>query len=712
MNELLDKLASLCGILPEYYDIWGKRHETSPETKIKILRAMGHDAENEEAIKNAIRAKSAPLLLDSAIVFNLKKPESMVVPVNLPYTAEAVFELSLKGESDKVEKLSFEAAPSEINNFEGVQYGRYLLGPERLSLTEPGYYEASLKAEFGGKSRTGSIRVIVSPGAAYLPDEFDRGEFNRAWGVTASLHSLRSERNWGIGDFTDLGGLIDWVAGLGGDFVGILPLHALPLPKGISPYSPISRLYRNFIYLDLEEVQEFETVKGKIPLDEIKRLRETEFVEYEGVYRIKMDALEKMFRTFYSVEYERDTPRARRFKKYFEKEREEFTHFAAFMALSEKFEGGWMDWPEPYRDPKAPAVSSFIEENMERVLFYAYIQWLIDEELSALSIGCGKNGMRAGIYSDLAVGSLGGGADAWLYREDFAFGADVGAPPDEFNINGQNWGFPPLRPDKLKERGYDIFIKTIRKNLEHCGVLRIDHAPGLGRLFWVPEGMKPSEGAYVEYPFGDLLGIIALESVRQKALIVAEDLGTVPDEVRKGLAEYNMLSYRLFYYERRYPDPALRSPLEYPERALAAITTHDLPTIYGYWQGQDIRVKKELSIYPSRELYEKDSAARERDMKLIMEALKKERLLPEDFTLPEEMTEELMLAVYAYLAKSPALLVAVSLDDWLKSPHQQNMPGTTNQCPNWRRKTPLAVEEFTREGDALARLFKKEKRGR
>jgi (1->4)-alpha-D-glucan 1-alpha-D-glucosylmutase len=720
MENLINELAALSGVLPEYYDIWGKKHETSTETKKKILKSLGHDVESEDALKNAIREKARPGFIKGAIVLNFKKPDELRIPLNLPYTEEANFQISLKGEDGKEEEFSLKASPLKVKDFEGTAYGHYHLIPERLFTLKEGYYKLNLTARFNEKTESGSAILIMSPGAAYLP------EYSRTWGLTMALSSLRSERNWGIGDFTDLGRAVEWIGGLGGDFVGILPLHALPLPGGASPYSPVSRIYRNFIYLDLETLPEFETVKEKTRLSEIKKLRETELVDYEGVCRIKMDALRQMFEIFYRDEYRKDTPRAAGFKAYFEKGGEELLRFAAFMALSEKFQKGWMDWPKEYRDPDGPGVSSFVEENREIVLFYAWLQWLIDEEMNDIEKVAKDAGMRAGIYSDLAVGSLGGGADAWQYQEDFAFGMDVGAPPDEFNPNGQNWGFPPLRPDKLKERGYDIFIKTIRKNLEHCGVLRIDHALGLNRLYWVPSeapekgadydnidnaDKKPSEGAYVEYPFNDLMGIIALESARQKAIIVAEDLGTVPDGVRRSLAEYNMLSYKVFYYERHYPDPSFRGPEEYPARALAAITTHDLPTIYGFWRGEDIRVKKELSIYPSEELYKRDVDSREKDRRLIIEALKKEKLLPEEFTSPEEMTEELMVAIYEFLGKSPSLLVAVSLDDWLKTLDQQNLPGTTTQYPNWRQKTPASLEEFTKGGEPLRQIFKKEGRG-
>jgi 4-alpha-glucanotransferase len=220
--------------------------------------------------------------------------------------------------------------------------------------------------------------------------------------------------------------------------------------------------------------------------------------------------------------------------------------------------------------------------------------------------------MDIGLYHDLAIGSVGGGSDAWNYRDVIASGADVGAPPDDFSPDGQKWGFPPAIPDKLKETGYELFIETIRKNMKHGGALRIDHALGMFRLFWIPCGMTPKEGAYVAYQSEDLLRIIALESIRNRTMVIAEDLGTIGDNVRESLKRLRMLSYRLFYFERNYPDPSFLPPGGYPRMALCAVTTHDLPTIYGYWKGRDLKVRRQLGKYPDDTLWNKQVEERKR----------------------------------------------------------------------------------------------------
>lgn len=708
MEILLDQLARISGVFPEYYDIWGKKHETSADTKKKILGAMGYDVSSAEALTAQIRENTRPRFLEPVIVLNILETDKMQIPVSLPYVTEVNFDMEIEDEAGGVQKFSFSAVPVKTFEFEGINFGRFRLDPEGFRGILPGYYGVFLTARFGEQMRTGSMRLIVSPGISYIPPGL-----KKTWGMTIALYGIRSGRNWGIGDFGDLGEIMKWTSALGGDFTGILPLHALPLPHGISPYSPISRLYKNFLFLDLEQVPEFALIEQEIPRTKIERLRENEFVDYEGVYWLKLEALKKMFNHFYKADYRNpDSGRGEDFDLYLREEGKDLLHFGAFMALWEENQKGWKDWLGELQDPESGGVVQYIEKNREKVLFHAYTQWLIDNQLSVLSGKCEELGLRSGLYSDLAIGSLGGGADAWLYQNEFAFGADVGAPPDEFNLNGQNWGFPPLIPQRMRESGYDMFIKTIRKNLKHCGMLRIDHALGLFRLFWVPEGMKPSEGAYVRYPSDDLLGIIALESQRGKAAIVAEDLGTVPPEVHAGLARHKMLSYRLFYYERRYPDPSFIPPQDYPEQAFAAVTTHDLPTIYGFWEGRDIEIKKELAIYPSEELYEKDVSARRRDKELIIKTLIENGLLPGDYLMPDHMDRKLLLAIYGFLAKAPSLYIAMSLDDWLGVPDQENMPGTIRGYPNWKQKTPFKLEEFTKTGSLLKELFSSYGRGR
>jgi 4-alpha-glucanotransferase len=320
--------------------------------------------------------------------------------------------------------------------------------------------------------------------------------------------------------------------------------------------------------------------------------------------------------------------------------------------------------------------------------------------------------MPIGIYGDLAIGAIENGSDGWTYQDVLAEQATVGAPPDDFNHNGQDWGFPPMTPDRLRESGYELFIRTIRKNMEHLGALRIDHALGLFRLFWIPKGMQPADGAYVRSNAEDLLRIIALESVRNRTLVIGEDLGTITDEARQMLQRFSILSYRIFYFERNYPDPFFLAPERYPSMALAAVTTHDLPTLSGYWSGRDLDKKKELGIIRDEQTYAKQKSDRERDRNLVRKALETHGILPSnpaaDAHVIPAMTPELCSAVYQYLSISPAKLVLVSLDDVIGTIDQQNLPGTVSENPNWRQKVPLSLEEIIADPRLLdlAQMFR------
>ena len=256
------------------------------------------------------------------------------------------------------------------------------------------------------------------------------------------------------------------------------------------------------------------------------------------------------------------------------------------------------------------------------------MQWLLDTQMAEVSAAASAANMAVGLYGDLAIGAVTGGSDAWMYQDVEAEQVSVGAPPDDFNANGQDWGFPPMIPDKLRESCYDLFIRTIRKNMQHMGALRIDHALGLFRLFWIPKGMHPRDGAYVRCNEYDLLRIIALESVRNRTLVIGEDLGTITDEARQTLQRFSILSYRLFYFERNYPDPSFVPPDRYPAMALSAVTTHDLSTLYGYWSGRDLDVKKQLGIIGGDSQYAQQKRDRERDLKLILQALHAQGVLP------------------------------------------------------------------------------------
>ncbi len=702
-ESLVHELARLAGIVPYYFDIWGNRHDVSVETKRALLKAMGFRGGCEADLRREIEKRLLPPVIEPSIVARERTPVN--ISVLLPCTDEADFCLALEDEKKKVEKFSFRLPPAEVLETPRGKYGKYVIP---LSPLKAGYYDLLASAGCRGVKTDARSFLIVSPGRCFLPDGY-----GRTWGMTLALQEIVSNGNWGIGDFKDLGALIDWIAGLGGDFVGMLPLHDIPLPGGISPYSPISRLYRNFLLLDLEGVPEFASVKKAAPRREIEVHRRGKYVHYPGIYALKLRILGKMFQVFYRRHYLPRTERGRSFLAFKKREGRDLLDYATFMALSGVFGWDWRNWPPEFRDPRAAAVRKFRRKEREKVLFHVYIQWLIDGQLDALAGRAAAKGMRAGLYFDLAVGVVGGGADEWGFKDSFAGGAAAGAPPDEFSRGGQNWGFSPFLPENMRENGFRIFIKTIRKNLKHAGMLRIDHALGLFRLFWIPEGMKPQQGAYVKYPSEELLAILEIESTRAKAVIIAEDLGTVESGVREVLMGRNMLSYRLFYYERLYPSRELVPPHQYPPSAFCAVNTHDLPTLYGYWAGKDIEVKRSLSLYPSEQAHADDLAARGRDREIIISTLKREGLIPDNYMIPGKMNAELMLAIYRHLARTPCLFVGMSIEDWMRSEEQPNMPGTTDAYPNWRIKAPAPLESFLgRGGGFFARAFREEGRGR
>jgi 4-alpha-glucanotransferase len=721
--DVLDKLAALTGIEPEYFDRWGARHVTPARTKRAVLKAMGINDPEAGLRERELRPWNRfiePVMVVSAngqppaipIHFPLKKGHERGVSISWQVTDEAGGLLASKLEGP---------VPAEEKALDGARYVRVELPNE--TGREIGYYQLDVKCRTPERELSGRMRLVIAPDRCWSPPE-------RTWGISLNLYSLRSGKNWGVGDLADLKEVLRWVGrDLGGGFVGINPLHAIPnaMPEGISPYLPTSRLYRNFLYVDMADLPVPEQTRRALGADEfleaVKALRGGQLIDYEGAASLKIKALKLAFSAF-----DPEGPEGEEFKGYVSEQGKPLEAFATFMALTEQMKqmkqmGGegpgparWQDWPEQFRGPDLPAVSEFRESHGRQVMFYQFLQWLLDRQLRAAQEGARQAGMDLGLYADLAVGSSGQGSDAWSCPELFAMGVTAGAPPDAFNIKGQDWGFPPFVPERARESGYELFIQTIRQNIRHAGALRVDHALGLFRLFWIPEGMTPREGTYVTYPHEDLLRIIALESVRNRAVIIAEDLGTIGEKVREALESFGMLSYRLLYFERDWPNPMFLPPGAYPEMALTAVTTHDLPTLSGYWAGRDIEVKSRLGIYPDEKARQKDLQERDRDRQYMLEALKEflpEGFPPEGFLKNEaKMTPELFLAVHAFLARTPCRLVSVSLDDIEGVLDQQNLPGLTEGHPNWRRKAPVTLQELIENGQAraLAGLFRRESR--
>src|SRR5581483_12268989 len=408
-------------------------------------------------------------------------------------------------------------------------------------------------------------RLIVAPERCFLPPAL------RTWGWAVQLYALRSGASWGIGDLADLRRLARWSRdGAGAGMLLVSPLHAAAplLPQQPSPYFPSSRRFHNPLYLRVEEAPG--AAEADLDLHALatagRALNAARRIDRDAVYRLKREALELLWRRF------RDDGA---FARYRAEQGVGLEQFATFQALAERQGGGWHAWPEPLRRPDGAAVARFAREQAERVGFHAWLQWLLDQQLA-------RAGAELPLLQDLPIGVDPDGADAWAWQDVLALDASVGAPPDFYNRQGQDWGLPPFVPRALRAAGYEPFIESIRATLRHAGGLRIDHVMGLFRLFWIPRGMEPSRGTYVRYPSEELLAILALESQRAGAFVVGEDLGTVEEGVRERLAALAILSYRLLWFEA---DP----PAAFPRQALAAITTHDLPTIAGLWSGADLR---------------------------------------------------------------------------------------------------------------------------
>jgi 4-alpha-glucanotransferase len=725
-DELIHEVSDLCGILPEYWDISGKKHIASLETKKAILRAMKLKIDSEkEIVKEINKRKWRPWknFVEPVHVIPVNN-QPLSIPVHIPIKKpeEAKLMISWSLEDEKGRRDEFRLAPEAISVaaeqwIDGTRYITVAL-PDFVK-REAGYYVLDVECRHpdrvfprGHTKIHRKSKIIITPDTCYIPPALQTG---RAWGLYVNLYALRSEHNWGIGDFGDLKKILRWTAGMKGSFVGVSPLHVISntKPFGVSPYSPISRLYKNFIYLDLEKVpdvmeceDERKLIGSKKFRKELDELRRADLVDYEKVALMKEKVLRTVFEFFYRKHFSRNTSRGGEFKKYVGEEGACLESFSLFMALLEHMKKTkkaytWREWPEGYHDVAGKAARSFRKTHKKAILFYQYVQWLIDCQLREIAEEAETLGMKIGIYYDLAIGSVGCGNDAWNYKEVIAGGADVGAPPDDFSPEGQKWGFPPLIPEKLRETGYELFIETIKKNMKYGGAIRIDHALGLFRLFWVPDGMPAGEGAYVNYPSEDLLRIIALESTRNRCMVVGEDLGTVGDNVREGLKRFQMLSYRLFYFERNYPDPSFLPPERYPETALCAVTTHDLPTLYGYWIGRDIQTRKKLGIFHDDSTRQKQAEDRQRDKGLILSALKSQRKVPNGYPsdpgLIREMTPELCFAIYSYLAQTPCKLLLVSLDDIIGTIDQQNIPGIVGSYPNWMRKIRITVEKMLKD---------------
>src|SRR6266576_3431265 len=587
----LRHVAGLIGIQMRHVDALGVWHEPSEDTLAALIGAFGLPADPKQAADRLAAENAAAPFGLSPVQIVAQEATDAAVPLRLPNGSNSVewhcrFEdgTGVSGRSDAAALHLLPALPL-------------------------GYHKLAVQA--GGMST--EIELIVAPLSCHLPEALQPGRRN--WGLTTQLYGLRSARDWGIGDFTDLGWLARAAGRLGAATVGINRLNAL--------------------YIDVTAVPGFvrdSVVRALAAQADIEAARASELVDYQAVAGLKRPVLEALFRQFQS---RRDDDRLRMEFREFQLARgAALADFAVFEALHEHFTAqgmpfSWHSWPVAMRGPRAAEVADFARAQADRVDFFQWLQWEADRQLGVAAKAGQAAGLALGLYRDLAVGVDPHGADAWADQALIAPGAAIGAPPDPLSRAGQNWGLAPLNPLQLRRRAFAPLVAALRANMRHAGILRIDHVMGLQRLYCIPTGMPATAGAYVSYPFDDILRLVALESRRQSCAIIGEDLGTVPDGFRERMRAANALSYRVFVFERR-GDATFALPTGYPPLAAASAATHDLATLKGFWLGHDIAWRRRLGISADEAAAATETSERRRDRHLLLEALASEGLLPRE----------------------------------------------------------------------------------
>jgi 4-alpha-glucanotransferase len=702
MSDDLARLADAYGVGAGYTDHRGHHREANPDAVRAVLAAMGVVAETPEQVDGALAAvRDRPWrrLVPPTTVAVQGDAARWALRVHVPRGTETRVRLELEDGGGRDLPAPIPLDPPITDERGGIEReARELALPDDLPL---GVHRVAVDVADGPVRREEGV-LIVAPaatpaGASRRDAPGDAPAVEPGWGWMLQLYALRSEASWGIGDLGDLRTLVRWSgAELGADFVVVNPLHAhAPVtPVEPSPYMPSSRRFADPLMLRVEDVPAYGTAAEAVraEVDRIggqQRARNrSERLDRDRAWEAKVAALELLhgaddggeafatFRTEHGAALE---------------------DWATFCALAERHGLPWQDWPEALHDPAGPAVAAAREELAGRVAFHAWLQWCCDLQLAAAQEAALDAGMAIGVIHDLAVGVHAGGADAWALRDDLARGVSVGAPPDAFNQRGQDWGLPPLRPDRLAETGYAPFREMMAAVLRHAGGIRIDHILGLFRLWWIADGRSAADGVYVRFPAEDLLAVLALEAHRAGAIVVGEDLGTVGEEVRAALRDADVFSSRLLYFEHgsSRSGPAAGGRLradEYTPRSLASVTTHDLPTAAGWWADEAVRVQSRLGLLGDDTSLEAELEHQAREKATLRALLAEEGLIGEGEDDPTALRE----AMHAFLARCGSLLVAVQPADAVGDLRQPNLPGTIDEYPNWR--LPVAAPPWGGEG--------------
>lgn len=680
MDKKFEQAAKDAGIASEYINAKGQKEQIDVDIRRRLLAAMSSE-----------KRKAKPGPIPGCKVFQHKRLLQLEVGGKGAYQWQLVTENGREYQGE-------------------VSAGEAMTLPANLAL---GYHQLWLTQA----KKSWQCRVIVAPKRCYEPTSVRQGD--KIWGLSVQLYSVRSEQNWGIGDFGDLKRMVTEVAERGGDFIGLNPIHSLypASPVSASPYSPSSRRWLNVLYIDVSAVPEFQQsdeaqlwLRGENIQRRLKQVREGDWVDYGIVGELKMISLSLAWKTF--CQHGEDHPSQRHFADFIAKGGESLYWQAAFDALhgamikeNDNF-WGWPVWPEALRDVHSEAVREFCEQHQEEVRFWLWLQWLANRQFEECWQLSQQRGMAVGLYRDLAVGVAEGGAETWCDRELYCMDVSVGAPPDILGPLGQNWGLPPMDPHVMAARGYQPFIDLLRANMASCGALRIDHVMSVLRLWWIPYGETANYGAYVSYPVDDLIAILALESQRNQCMVLGEDLGTVPQEIVAKLRNAAIYSWKVLYFEQEKHE-RYRAPAAWPRQSVASATTHDLPTLRGFWNAVDLEMGEVLGLYPDKVVLHGLYQQRARQKQALLEALHQYGCLPKSAGKKAslmKMTPVLNRGMHRFIADSGSALLGLQPEDLLDMDKPVNVPGTVDQYPNWRRKLSVSLETMFNDAHVNALL--------
>ena len=629
------------GIQTEFLDGQGHRHVT--------------DAEALKIILDALPVRKPYRFLEQAVVVRSGRPARTELShaATFPLRWKIVAGLKVIAEGATHDCLIIWPADLPVGSY-------------RLHLTD-------------ASSFTEEAPLIVAP-----PTAFD-GDFDRCWLLAVQLYGVRSARNWGIGDFTDLAGLIELAGLLGADGVGLNPLHAIfdDRPADCSPYSPNSRLFLNALYIDVEKLPEFQRGVFATSSKAIARLRASDTVDYIGVAELKWRALRLAFEAFKAGA---NNARRQDFEKFRAERAPLLSRFACFEVLRHKFNKPWWEWPEEWRKPDDVKFARLrAGTDAAEIEFVEFVQWTADRQLQSCRDLAARRGMKVRLYLDVAVGVQADGFDAWNEQVAISRHLAVGAPPDSLNTSGQNWGLAGFNAAGLEIKSFEPYRDMLRASMRYAGAIRLDHVLGLKRLYLVPHGFAADNGVYVQMPFEALLAATALESVAHRCVVIGEDLGTVPEGFREQIADWGIWSYQVMMFERD-DDGIFRGIDHYAPNALVTFNTHDLSTYAGWRSFSDLARKRSLGIDPG----ESDDA-RWHALTMLTDVLRRHGIDRHDLN-----------AVVGFLARTKSRLLAISLEDLLGVIDQPNIPGTVDEHPNWRQRLPLAIEEIASAIDVPA----------